>query len=47
MIEDDFSDYEEESDDYDADDFETWGSKRGLCDIADNCYGCPYADECF
>jgi hypothetical protein len=45
-----FSDFEddcgEEEYDYD-DDFQTWGQKRGLCDIADNCYGCPYAAECF
>ncbi|HPS72614.1 MAG TPA: hypothetical protein PLM70_10185 [Bacteroidales bacterium] len=56
-FEDDYEggDFREEYDDYDGhgggyddwDDQRTWGQKRGLCDIADNCYGCPYADQCF
>jgi len=29
------------------DDQRTWGQKRRLCDAADNCYGCPYAERCF
>jgi hypothetical protein len=52
-------DDDDEDDDYDEDDYNEdrgsddeeyyalWGQKRGLCDIADNCYGCPYADKCF
>jgi hypothetical protein len=31
----------------DFDNYELWGQKRGLCDKADDCYSCPYADECF
>lgn len=31
----------------DWDDQRTWGQKRGFCDLADNCYGCSYADQCF
>jgi hypothetical protein len=49
MEEEDFfeKDYDYDNDYQDYDDTKTWGQKRGLCDIADNCYGCPYATECF
>jgi len=44
MNDDDF----ENSNDYDSDyKSETWGQENDLCDIADNCFGCPYAGECF
>lgn len=45
---DDYDDYDGHGGGYDDWDAQrTWGQKRGLCDIADNCYGCPYADQCF
>ncbi len=28
-------------------DSQTWGQESGLCDCADNCYGCPHAASCF
>jgi hypothetical protein len=42
-LDDNEDEYQESSDDG----YQTWGQKRRLCDIADNCYGCPYAAECF
>ncbi len=51
---DDFEDYYEEEyyDSYGGgydnwDDQSTWGQNRGFCDMADNCYECPYANRCF
>lgn len=47
MEEQDFFEDNSDNDYQDYDEDQTWGQERGLCDMADNCYGCPYAAECF